>query len=126
MKRSIIFLVVAVILIFLLTWAANSLPGGNSVKNPSSVQKTKTPSTESGTSYTLAQVSAHARASDCWSIVQNGVYNLTSWINQHPGGSGAILQMCGRDATDAFLGQHGGQRRPESELQGFLIGTYKK
>ena len=76
-------------------------------------------------SYTLTQVATHANASSCWSIVQGNVYDLTSWINQHPGGSGAILSMCGKDGTAAFDGQHGGQRRPENELASFIIGTYK-
>jgi cytochrome b involved in lipid metabolism len=58
--------------------------------------------------------------------VRSNVYDLTSWIDQHPGGAEAILSMCGRDATTDFENQHGGQRRPENELQGFEIGTYKK
>jgi cytochrome b involved in lipid metabolism len=77
-------------------------------------------------SYTLAQVATHSSASSCWSIVRSNVYDLTSWIDQHPGGAEAILSMCGRDATTDFENQHGGQRRPENELQGFEIGTYKK
>jgi cytochrome b involved in lipid metabolism len=58
--------------------------------------------------------------------VNTNVYNLTSWINSHPGGSRAILGMCGKDATTAFLNQHGGQKRPEQELATFFIGNYKK
>lgn len=76
-------------------------------------------------SFTLAQVATHASAQSCWSAVGGHVYDLTQWINQHPGGQQAILSMCGRDATQAFNDQHGGQRRPERELVSLLIGDLK-
>lgn len=82
------------------------------------------PSASSTTgSYTLADVAKHADANSCWSAVNGKVYDLTKWINQHPGGPKRILAMCGKDASDAFNGQHGGQARPEKELAGFEIGT---
>lgn len=72
--------------------------------------------------YTSAQVAQHASSQSCWSSVNGNVYDLTNWISQHPGGAGAIASMCGHDASAAFNGQHGGQRRPASELAGFLLG----
>jgi hypothetical protein len=33
--------------------------------------------------------------------------------------------MCGVDASSAFDGQHGGEKRPANELAGFKIGTLK-
>lgn len=75
--------------------------------------------------HTLAEVSLHATKANCWSVVRGVVYDLTPWIAKHPGGAGAILSMCGKDATNAFEGQHGGQRRPEAELAGFEIGVLK-
>ncbi len=77
------------------------------------------------TSYTLAQVATHNTASNCWSVVNGSVYNLTSWIGQHPGGQSAIKSMCGLDASADFNGQHGGQARPVTELFGFKIGILK-
>ncbi len=91
-------------------------------------QPNPTPSptpTPTVTSYTLAQVATHNTASNCWSVVNGGVYNLTSWIGQHPGGQSAIKSMCGLDASADFNGQHGGQARPVSELAGFKIGVLK-
>jgi cytochrome b involved in lipid metabolism len=98
----------------------------STVKNTTTT-KTIAPSTTPATpSYTLAQVATHSSASSCWSIIQNNVYDLTSWINQHPGGAKAILSICGKDGTSAFEKQHGGQARPENELKNFLIGVYSK
>lgn len=76
--------------------------------------------------YTMEQVRTANSVAKCWTIVNGNVYDLTSWINQHPGGQGTILSMCGTDGSAAFDGRHGGQRRPESELAGFKIGTLKK
>ncbi len=82
------------------------------------------PSTTLG-SYTLAEVATHNTSASCWTVVSGNVYNVTSWISAHPGGSGAIKGMCGVDASSAFNGQHGGQSRPVSELAGFKIGVLK-
>lgn len=75
--------------------------------------------------YSLQDVAQHKDASSCWTVVSGKVYDVTSWIARHPGGERAILSMCGRDATSAFSGQHGGQARPESELASYQIGTAK-
>lgn len=73
--------------------------------------------------YTLDDVAKHASASSCWTAVYGDVYDVTSWINQHPGGKRAILSMCGTDGTNSFDNQHGGQRRANAELASFKIGA---
>lgn len=82
--------------------------------------------TAAPTSFTATQVAAHASVASCYSSINGAVYDLTSWISQHPGGSAAIKGLCGKDGSAAFNGQHGGQSRPESELAGFKIGTLVK
>jgi cytochrome b involved in lipid metabolism len=53
-------------------------------------------------SYTLADVQAHATATDCWMILNtNKVYDFTSFISMHPGGK-AMVPYCGKDGTAAF------------------------
>ena len=78
--------------------------------------------TTAGGAITMADVAKHATAKDCWSAVSGNVYDLTTWISQHPGGSGPILGMCGTDGTAGFEGQHAGQGRPAQELASFLVG----
>ena len=82
---------------------------------------TTTPPAASG--YTMADVAKHATRSSCWTAVNGNVYDVTAWISQHPGGANAILSMCGKDGSAAFNDQHGGQRRPASELASFKIGA---
>ncbi len=73
--------------------------------------------------YTRAQVAMHTDTASCWVAINGGVYDLTTWIAQHPGGEAAILSLCGTDGSAAFSAQHGGQSRPEAQLATFHIGT---
>lgn len=73
--------------------------------------------------YTLTQVAEHLNATSCWTAINGDVYDLTSWIMEHPGGEGAILSICGKDGSAAFNGQHGDQGQPEQILATFKIGT---
>ncbi len=135
--RSIIkFLIVAFVLVVGITLLMHSSSPesyqnttGISDDNNSSTSGTTSTGINSGStspSYTLAQVQTHSGSSSCWTIVGTNVYNLTQWINSHPGGPEAILSICGKNGTAAFEAQHGGQRRPADELKNFLIGTYKQ
>ena len=83
-------------------------------------EPTPTPE-ESVNGYTLAQVSERNSAAECWVAIDGGVYDLTQWIRSHPGGSGAILNLCGKDGTASFSSQHGGQARPSSTLDGYYL-----
>ena len=72
--------------------------------------------------YTMAQVRENNSARSCWTAIDGFVYNLTAWINSHPGGSGAILFLCGTDGTNAFKAQHENQSRPALRLDGYRLG----
>ncbi len=61
---------------------------------------------ESGSSYTIDEVSAHNSADDCWMIIDGKVYDVTDYVNTHPGGD-KILQGCGKNATKLFDTQGG-------------------
>jgi len=71
-------------------------------------------------------VRTHDSASSCWSVIDGSVYNLTKWINSHPGGSGAIVGICGKDGSSSFNSRHGGQSSPKSTLTGYLLGPLEK
>ena len=47
--------------------------------------------------YTEEDVAAHSSAANCW-VSRNGkVYNVTSFIADHPGGDDLILKYAGKD-----------------------------
>lgn len=73
--------------------------------------------------YSMSQVATHNTGSDCWAAIDGEVYNLTAWIDQHPGGPERILQICGTDGSSAYDGQHSGQQEPAQDLADFQIGT---
>ena len=76
--------------------------------------------------YTMAQVKANNSAKSCWTVVDDFVYDLTRWINSHPGGAGSILFLCGTDGTNAFKAQHANQARPAIRLDGYKLGPLNK
>ncbi len=107
---------------------------GRETTNPTANQtdsgKTTLTSDTSGTTagaktYTMANVQAAATPANCLSAINGKVYDLTKWINQHPGGDRAILSICGKDGSAAFNNKHGGQMRPEKVLAGFEVGVLK-
>jgi hypothetical protein len=78
------------------------------------------------TGYTMAQVRANNTARSCWTAIDGNVYNLTNWISAHPGGSGAILFLCGTDGTNAYKAQHENQSRPSIRLDAYRIGALNR
>jgi hypothetical protein len=88
---------------------------------------TPTPTaTATAAGYTMEQVKANNTSSKCWSAINGKVYDLTTWINSHPGGPGAITSLCGTDGTSSFNGMHGGSGQPASRLAGYLLGPLNK
>ncbi|KAL4325865.1 hypothetical protein GQ457_11G003590 [Hibiscus cannabinus] len=55
-----------------------------------------------GKVYTLADVSQHNNAKDCWLVIRGKVYNVTKFVEDHPGGEEILLSAAGKDATDNF------------------------
>lgn len=76
-------------------------------------------------SLTMAEVARHAASSSCWTVVDGQVYDLTSWVTEHPGGTAAIEGLCGTDGTAAFRGQHGSSGEPSARLESFLLGPLR-
>lgn len=73
--------------------------------------------------FTMSEVATHSSETSCYSVVNGSVYDLTTWIDKHPGGERAIKSICGKDGTDGFNGKHGGKPQPESMLATFKIGV---
>jgi cytochrome b involved in lipid metabolism len=75
--------------------------------------------------YTAADVAKHNTEKDCWVIVNGQVLDVTSFLNDHPGGKKVIMIYAGRDATEEFNMMH----KPdvvEKYAPEVVIGTLKK
>jgi cytochrome b involved in lipid metabolism len=58
-------------------------------------------STKLNTFFSMAEVSKHNRADDCWMVIHGKVYDVTEYVDIHPG-LDRILEGAGKDATDLF------------------------
>lgn len=84
-----------------------------------------TPSTNTTVTLSSQEIAKHSNLSSCWMIINGNVYNVTSYVNQHPGGVAAITQYCGKDGTAAFEGlPHSTSAR--QLLANFYIGSLGK
>ena len=100
--------------------SATPTPTASSTPTPTPVV------TPSPTGYTMAQVRANNTAKSCWTAIDGYVYNLTNWISAHPGGSGAIMFLCGTDGSNAFKAQHENQSKPAVRLDTYRLGPLNK
>jgi len=69
-----------------------------------------------------SEVLLHASENDCWVIVRNRVYDLTKFVQRHPGGKDIILSRAGGDATSFFAVRHGHSPEKSTILERFWIG----
>lgn len=101
--------------------AVSSAGDGQVVSKP----QTSPPAGESSKgplTFTMADVAAHTDASNCWSLINGSVYDLSSWVNRHPGGSRSIKRLCGSDGSASFSREHGRSRSTQRTLALFKIG----
>jgi len=68
---------------------------------------------------TMSEVSKHNKRNDCWIVIESHVYDITKYIDCHPGGWLPITNMAGKDCTDAFANYH-----PASIYRNLLPGFY--
>lgn len=54
------------------------------------------------TLYTAEEVAKHTTHDDLWVVINGKVYNVSSYIDEHPGGEEVIIDCAGTDATEAF------------------------
>lgn len=75
--------------------------------------------------YSPEELRSHNNATSCWTSIGRNVYDLTAYIPRHQGGPGAILQICGKDGTTLFSGQHASDKGANKALERMKIGTLK-
>lgn len=94
-------LVIILMVFFGLQYKSNVSNLNNAIKLPSpAISKDKI-------TLSLSEVQKHNSQTDCWVIVNNNVYDVTQYINLHPGGSTTIYSYCGQDMTQEFLTKGG-------------------
>ncbi|KAK7472416.1 hypothetical protein VKT23_000530 [Stygiomarasmius scandens] len=56
----------------------------------------------SGAKISGKEVAQHNNRDSCWIIVHGNVYDVTEFLDEHPGGSKIILKYAGKDATAEY------------------------
>lgn len=56
--------------------------------------------------FTREEVTRHSVEGDLWIIIDASVYDMSRFVDMHPGGAFPILEFAGKDATDDFYGLH--------------------
>uniref|UniRef100_A0A1B6EJG7 Cytochrome b5 heme-binding domain-containing protein n=1 Tax=Cuerna arida TaxID=1464854 RepID=A0A1B6EJG7_9HEMI len=52
--------------------------------------------------YTLEEVKEHTTSKSTWFVIDNFVYDVTEFLNEHPGGEEVLLEASGDDASEQF------------------------
>ena len=52
--------------------------------------------------FTKEDIEKHNKETDCWIIFAGGVYDVTKFMQRHPGGKEKLLKFAGKDGTNAF------------------------
>ncbi|CAO3646103.1 unnamed protein product [Cunninghamella echinulata] len=74
--------------------------------------------------YTLDDLKQHNTQNDAWTAIQGKVYNMTPYINFHPGGVKDLMRIAGRDGTKLFMLTHSwvnAEFMLDACLVGFLV-----
>eukprot|EP00299_Pterocystis_sp_00344_P013121 c6393_g1_i1.p1 GENE.c6393_g1_i1~~c6393_g1_i1.p1 ORF type:complete len:127 (+),score=18.90 c6393_g1_i1:35-415(+) len=51
---------------------------------------------------TRDEVAKHNDEKDCWIIIHDKVYDVSKFLDNHPGGPDIILESAGKDSTEGF------------------------
>jgi len=74
--------------------------------------------------YTAEEVAKHSRRSDLWLIIHGKVYNVTPFLEEHPGGPEVLENHGGHDATQDFEDVFHSPKAREL-MQKYVIGSLK-
>ncbi|KUI53175.1 NADH-cytochrome b5 reductase 1 [Cytospora mali] len=76
------------------------------------------------TEFSAKEVAIHRGKEDAWMVINGEVYDLTKYLEEHPGGADILVEAAGTDATDAF--DNAGHSEDAFEIMAdFRVGKLK-
>ncbi|KAJ5168807.1 cytochrome b5 [Penicillium canariense] len=75
--------------------------------------------------FTLQEVTTHNTKKDLYMVIHDKVYDVTSFVDEHPGGEEVLLDVGGQDGSEAFE-DVGHSDEAREILDGLLVGTVKR
>ncbi|KAJ6852691.1 cytochrome b5-like isoform X1 [Iris pallida] len=52
--------------------------------------------------YSMQEASQYNTKEDCWIVIDGKVYDVTQYLDDHPGGDDVLLSATGKDSTEDF------------------------
>jgi len=74
---------------------------------------------------TLSELRENATKQSLWVLLHGKVYNVTKFVEEHPGGDEVIMAEAGQDATEAFE-DVGHSDEARGHLPGLFIGDFEQ
>lgn len=74
--------------------------------------------------HTLEDCKAHNKEEDCWLVISGKVYDVTQFLDEHPGGFDIVLAATGKDATEDFE-EIGHSNAAREMLDKYYIGDFE-
>uniref|UniRef100_A0A182J039 Uncharacterized protein n=1 Tax=Anopheles atroparvus TaxID=41427 RepID=A0A182J039_ANOAO len=71
--------------------------------------------------YSLADVASHNKPNDLWMIIHDKVYDVTKFLQEHPGGEEVLIEVAGKEASSEF-DDVGHSTDAKESMKKFLIG----
>mmetsp|Transcript_15884 Transcript_15884/g.28284 ORF Transcript_15884/g.28284 Transcript_15884/m.28284 type:complete len:132 (-) Transcript_15884:1600-1995(-) len=72
--------------------------------------------------FTKEEVAKHNTEEDCWLIIRGKVYDVSTYLDDHPGGVEIVTDLSGEDATDDY-DDVGHSEDADEILEKYLVGT---
>jgi len=72
-------------------------------------------------SFLISDVAKHNNENDCWIVIDGKVYDVTNYIESHPGGR-VLVNFCGQDGSLAFATK-GKKNKPHSPAAYEILKT---
>jgi cytochrome b involved in lipid metabolism len=79
------------------------------------------PARKTDRAISAAELARHASSETCWMAIRGDVYDLATYLPDHPTRPQVIEPWCGKDATEAYNTKTKG-RPHSSEADGLLTG----
>ncbi|KAJ5469402.1 NADH-cytochrome b5 reductase 1 [Penicillium diatomitis] len=74
--------------------------------------------------YSMQDVAAHNSKNDTWIVIHGQVFDITEYLQDHPGGAEILVEVAGKDAT-ADYEDVGHSEDAREIMQPYLIGVLK-
>ncbi|KAM3625010.1 uncharacterized protein V6R79_005542 [Siganus canaliculatus] len=100
----------------------NVIKTGDEPVDKTAVEETNGETVEGGVKYyTLEEIRVHNMSNDTWLIIHDKVYDITGFLEEHPGGEEVLLEQAGADATESFE-DVGHSTDAREMLEQYLVG----